>query len=64
MIHSRKNAELGRLPRGPKWMGPAHGGDGGTGVPAAPTNAAADRRSVPCPPPAQAFLLTFVAGQK
>jgi len=45
-------------------MGPAHGGGGGTGVPAAPMSEAAERWSVPCPPQAQAFLLTFVAGQK
>jgi len=28
MIHVRKNAEVCRLPRGPKWMGPAKGGHG------------------------------------
>jgi len=59
MFHFRKNAETGRMPRGPKGMGPAHGGDGGTGVRAETMSEAADRSSVPCPPQAKAFCALF-----
>jgi len=52
------------MPRGPKWMGPANGGDGGTGVRAAPMNEVTDPWRMPCPPQAQAFLLTLFAGKE
>jgi len=64
MFYFRKNAETGRMPRGPKWMGPANGGDGGTGVRAAPMNEVTDPWRMPCPPQAQAFLLTLFAGKE
>ena len=53
-----------RQPRGPKWMGPANGGEGWNGVQAEKMGEAAERSSMPCPPQAKAFLRTFVAGQK
>jgi len=57
----RKNAAACRQPRGPKWMGPANGGEGWDGDSmAAPTGEVSDHALRE----EQAFLRTLFAGKE